>query len=457
MSDASDDENDFTEEQTEYTEGGEENDEIKKKKEKFMSAYATRKTVGEENEDEEESESEEENEGEENEDEDGSEGGEENEENDSTNEDAEDGEVAVSSGDIDIEIDGNTKEVVKKLTMKEKFNDMERKKILIISLIFSLIVSLPSGLGIGLGTAPVPPVPDYCSYPKFKPCRENGKCVMVSGLPTCECNSEWKGELCNMPSCENESACVQANSVPTKCTFQPDRGVKCHCKEGFTGQRCEDKTDLCQSSEYNGCNNQGTCSMVDGMPKCTCQEGWKGLTCEIEDVDYCSQAKFKTCRDNGKCEVENGIPTCTCDPEWKGELCKMPSCESGNACVDQNTDECSYQEDRGVICDCKEGFTGKRCEDETDLCQKGEYNGCNNHGTCSMVDGMPECLCDPGWTGLTCAGPSCTTSSNQDYCEDDGTASCDDSDGYAVCTCKSGYYGAQCEYQVNGNNYGMGK
>ena len=331
MSDVSDDENDFTEEQTEYTEGGEENDEIKKKKEKVMSAYATRKTVGEENEDEEESESEEENEGEENEDEDGSEGGEENEENDSTNEDAEDGEVAVSSGDIDIEIDGNTKEVVKKLTMKEKFNDMERKKILIISLIFSLIVSLPSGLGIGLGTAPVPSVPDYCSYPKFKPCRENGKCVMVNGLPTCECNKEWEGELCNMPSCDNDAACVTENSNRDKCTFQPDRGVKCHCKEGFTGQRCED---------------------------------------------------------------------------------------------------------------------------ETDLCQKGEFNGCNNHGTCSMVDGMPECKCEAGWTGLTCAGPSCTTSSNEDYCDQQNTANCDDSDGYAKCECKSGYYGVKCEFSAASQGFG---
>ena len=401
----------------------EENDEIKKKKEKFMSAYATRKTVGEENEDEEESESEEENEGEENEDEDGSEGGEENEENDSTNEDAEDGEVAVSSGDIDIEIDGNTKEVVKKLTMKEKFNDMERKKILIISIIFSLIVSLPSGLGIGLGTAPAPdpvPIPDYCSYPKFKPCRENGKCVMVNGIAECECNTGWKGELCNMPSCDNDDACVAENSVRSKCTFQSDRGVICHCKDGFTGHKCEDK---------------------------------------IPVLEHCDIPKYKTCRDNGECEMMNGLPTCQCNTGWKGELCNMPSCDNDDACVAENSvgSKCTFTLDRGVKCHCKEGFTGQRCEDETDLCQKGQYNGCNNHGTCSMVNGMPECSCDPGWTGLTCAGPSCTTSSNQQYCEAGGTASCDDSDGYAVCTCNSGYYGAQCEYQVNGNNYGMGK
>lgn len=324
MSDVSDEENDFTEEQTEYTEGGEENDETKK----------MRKSVGEENEDEEESESEEENEGEENEDEDGSEGGEENEENDSTNEGAEDGEAAVSSGDIDVEIDGNTKEVVKKLTMKEKFNDMERKKILIISLIFSLIVSLPSGLGIGLGTAPVPepaPIPDYCSYPKFKPCRENGKCVMVSGIADCECNTGWEGELCNMPNCDNDAACVAENSVPTKCSFQQDRGVICHCKEGFTGHKCED---------------------------------------------------------------------------------------------------------------------------ETDLCGKGEYNSCHNHGTCSMVDGMPTCTCEAGWTGITCAGRSCTTESGSDYCTDENTSFCDESDGYAVCNCNTGYYGVTCEYNSVGNGFG---
>ena len=405
MSDVSDEENDFTEEQTEYTEGGEENDETKK----------MRKSVGEENEDEEESESEEENAGEENEDEDGSEGGEENEENDSTNEGAEDGEAAVSSGDIDVEIDGNTKEVVKKLSMKEKFNDMERKKILIISLIFSLIVSLPSGLGIGLGTAPVTepaPIPDYCSYPKFKPCRENGKCVMVSGIAECECNTGWKGELCNMPNCDNDAACVAENSVRAKCTFQLDRGVICHCKEGFTGHKCE--TDLCGKGEYNSCNDHGTCVIV------------------------------------------NGLPTCQCNTGWEGELCNMPNCDNDAACVAENSvpTKCSFQQDRGVICHCKEGFTGHKCEDETDLCQKSEYNSCHNHGTCSMIDGMPTCTCEAGWTGITCAGRSCTTESGSDYCTDENTSFCDESDGYAVCNCNTGYYGVTCEYNSVGNGFG---
>ena len=399
MSDVSDEENDFTEEQTEYTEGGEENDD------------AMRKNVGEENEDEEESESGEENEGEENEDEDGSEGGEENEENDFTNEGAEDGEAAVSSGDIDVEVDGNTKEVVKKLTMKEKFNDMERKKILIISLIFSLMVSLPSGLGIGLGTAPVP---DYCSYPKFKPCRDHGKCVTVSGFPTCECNVGWKGELCNMPSCDNEDACIAENSDRDKCSFQLDRGVICHCKEGFTGRKCEDKTDLCQKGEYNDCNSHGTCSMVDGMPKCTCEAGWMGLTCA-----------------GPSCTTESGEDYC--------------DVEGSQGCDDSSGH---------AICECKDGFTGDKCEDKTDLCQKGEYNGCNSHGTCSMLDGMPECTCEAGWTGLTCAGRSCTTQSGEEYCDVDGSQSCDDSSGHAICECKSGYNGVKCDYYINNNNFG---
>ena len=388
----------------------EENDATKKRREKLIAAYAMRKSRREENEDEEKNESEEENEGKENEDEDGSEGGEENEENDSTNDDAEDGEAAVTFGDIDVEVDGNTKEVVKKLTMKEKFNDMERKKILIISLIFSLIVSLPSGLGIGLGTAPVP---DYCSYPKFKPCRDHGKCVTVSGFPTCECNVGWKGELCNMPSCDNDDACIAENSVRDKCSFQLDRGVICHCKEGFTGSKCEDTTDLCH--EYNGCNSHGTCSMVDGMPKCTCEEGWTGLTCAGRSCttqsgeEYCDEEGSQGCDDTG-----------------------------GNA-----------------ICECETGFTGRKCEDKTDLCH--EYNNCNNHGTCSMDDGMPKCTCDPGWTGLACAGKSCITQSGDDYCDGDGTQNCDDTThGHAKCECNSGYYGEKCSFSGTGSG-GFGK
>ena len=406
MTDASDEENDQTEEYTEdYTEGGEENDETQK----------SRKSVGEENEDE--SESGEENEGdEENEDEDGSEGGEENEENNSTNEGAEDGEAASPDG-IDIDVDNDTtKETVKKLTMKEKFNDMERKKILIASLIFSLMVSLPSGLGIGFGTAPYP---DYCAYPKFKACRDNGKCLMVGGMAECECNEGWAGELCKMQNCDHPDACVAENSIPSQCSFSEKLGVTCNCKEGFTGR---------------------TCSEV------------------VVSTDYCTLPKFKTCRDNGVCTTHNGMAECECNTGWGGELCELKNCDHPDACDAENSDssKCSFSDELGVICHCNDGFTGRTCSDEIDLCNKGEYSNCNNHGTCSMIDGLPTCTCESGWTGVTCGGPSCDqTNICENIGEDGNTASCDDSDGYAVCICNSGFLGVKCEFDsVNSGGFG---
>jgi len=389
MSDVSDEENEFTEDPTEYTEGGEENDEIK-----------LRKSVGEENE---ESESEEENEGDEEiEDEDGSEGGEENEENNSTNEGAEDGEAVVFPTDIDIEVDGNTREVVKKLTMKEKFNDMERKKILIISLIFSLMVALPSGLGIGLGTSPLP---DYCSYPKFKACRENGKCVTVSGLAECECNEGWTGELCKMQDCEHPEACNDVNTAT--CAFTDKRGVTCHCKSGFTGEKCDDEIDLCSKGDYTTCSNHGTCDDNKGYAECACDDG------------------------------------------WAGQFCEMPTCANPDACNTVNTESCT--ENRGVACICKAGFTGQKCEQSEPTLCKDEYANCNNHGTCAMVDGLPKCTCDPEWTGVTCSGKSCD---KPGVCVDAHTIDCDDSDGYAICNCYSGYIGVDCAFDQTGGGMG---
>ena len=309
MPDVSDEENtEFTEEQTkDINEDGEENDE---------EAAEDNSEDGEENEDDnEEPEDQEEN------DEDKSEGGEENEE--ATTEGAEDDGEAAAADDIEIDVENDsTHEVVKKLTMKEKFNDMERKKILIASLIFSLVISLPSGLGIGLGTAPIP---DYCAYPKFKPCRDHGSCTMIDKMAHCECGDGWDGELCQLKTCDHPDSCVQDNI--DKCTYSKELGPTCHCKDGFTGRHCEDVIevpDLCSKAEYNDCNNHGSCSIVDDLPTCACEEGWTGKTCQYMN------------------------------------------CDNPEACVDGHYSSCQDNQSRGAVCMCHDIYTGHNCGEEID-------------------------------------------------------------------------------------------
>lgn len=300
MPDISDDENEYTEDQTEdINEGGEENEDM-----------------DEDNEDDDGDEDQEEN------DEEKSEGGEENEEVNSTTEGAEGEAAAAAADDIEIDVENDsTHEVVKKLTMKEKFNDMERKKILIASFIFSLVISLPSGLGIGLGTAPVP---DYCAYPRFKPCRDHGSCSMIDYMATCECDDGWDGELCQLKTCDHVDACVAENKV--RCTFTKERGAMCICKEGYTGHDC---------------------------------------ATEIEVPDLCNKANYKDCNGHGTCEISDDLPTCTCDHGWMGITCEYMSCDNSEACTEHNYDSCSNVADRGAVCQCSDGYKGIDCSEST--------------------------------------------------------------------------------------------
>jgi len=48
------------------------------------------------------------------------------------------------------------------------------------------------------------------------------------------------------------------------------------------------------------------------------------------------------------------------------------------------------------MCECREGFTGPRCE--TDKC----FNFCLENGKCVIIEDEPECLCEDGFEGDRC-------------------------------------------------------
>lgn len=53
-------------------------------------------------------------------------------------------------------------------------------------------------------------------------------------------------------------------------------------------------------------------------------------------------------------------------------------------------------------CVCLQGYTGRYCELQSDLCQKID---CKNGGICKQFQNSTKCICDPHYDGDTCEFP----------------------------------------------------
>lgn len=92
-----------------------------------------------------------------------------------------------------------------------------------------------------------------------------------------------------------------------------------------------------------------------------------------------------------------------------------------------------------VVCRCRSGFKGLRCEINIDECAR---NPCRNAGTC--VDGINDytCRCTLGFTGKDCnmRADACSFLP----CKNGGT--CYTHFSGPVCQCPPGFMGLRCEY-----------
>lgn len=94
-----------------------------------------------------------------------------------------------------------------------------------------------------------------------------------------------------------------------------------------------------------------------------------------------------------------------------------------------------------VMCRCRPGFTGPRCETNIDNCAS---NPCRNAGTC--IDRISDftCMCTLGFGGKDCSVRM--SPCDQFPCNNGGT--CYTHFTGPVCQCPLGFMGARCEYTV---------
>ena len=266
-------------------------------------------------------------------------------------------------------------------------------------------------------------------------CNGHGTCKIVQGKIGCQCQKGYKGKACDQ--CDSSAG------------YHPDG------KGGCTDDPCV--PNPCKTTNRTRCQKQGT------KAQCLCDPGTH------EEKGKCvadRKCTANTCNKRGKCKANQGQVSCTCDPGYTGPFCLScdkpkgyhPDGKGGctndpcipNPCKTPGQTVCQGS-GRQFTCKCSPGF-----HDENGKCLKDEVctaKTCSGHGTCKVVSGKTQCVCQKGYKDKACdkcdsgAGyhsdgkggctndpcvPNPCKKANQTTCKALGTK--------AQCNCDSGYH-----------------
>uniref|UniRef100_A0A2I3MGI0 Protein crumbs homolog 1 n=1 Tax=Papio anubis TaxID=9555 RepID=A0A2I3MGI0_PAPAN len=129
---------------------------------------------------------------------------------------------------------------------------------------------------------------DWC---ESQPCQSRGRCINLWLSYQCDCHRPYKGPNClrgkfcrqsTLPStvCGNEETNLTCYNGGNCTEFQAE--LKCMCRPGFTGERCEKDIDECASDP---CVNGGLCQDLLNKFQCLCDVAFAGERCEVDLAD----------------------------------------------------------------------------------------------------------------------------------------------------------------------------
>ncbi len=279
--------------------------------------------------------------------------------------------------------------------------------------------------GADMGTFCVGEQPASCDP---NPCL-HGKCSLVDGATSCECDAGWEGDLCdsNHDDCD-PNPCQNGGS----CTDGVD-SYTCTCPQGYSGSNCENQASGCDDNPclHGSCLDGGA-----GSYTCSCDAGWEGANCDTDVADCAADPCL-----HGTCT--EGMPgtgefSCACDSGWQGTLCDadIPDC-AADPCVHGTCSEGTPGTGE-YSCACEAGWEGDDCTTNHDDCNP---NPCQNGGSCADgVDGY-ICTCQAGYTGTNCENTVSGCADNpcvHGSCQDTGP-------GTYSCSCDAGWEGVNCD------------
>ncbi|KAG1679193.1 Protein draper [Nymphon striatum] len=296
-------------------------------------------------------------------------------------------------------------------------------------------------------------------------CQNGGTCDHVTGK--CLCTTGWSGDVCGNIC----AAGTYGLNCSLECNCYNKAGChhitgKCVCTPGYNGDKCQDECPIgkygINCTETCECKNDAVCSHVNGT--CECTKGFTGGLCANRT---CPKNNYgEDCGEICQCNEQNTevchpwTGECNCKPGWTGKRCGRP-CSGfnfGKYCAEVcncNGATCDHIDG---ACTCSSGYTGANCSSKCEIGKFGAYClgqcKCYNNATCLPDTGY--CNCTPGWQGRTCATP-CPLQFYGEGCKERCTchhgSACDPVTG--KCTCSPGYYGEQCQFKCAARKHGI--
>lgn len=174
-------------------------------------------------------------------------------------------------------------------------------------------------------------------------------------------------------------------------------------------------------------------------PQLTVGRGFTGCILQGAGVVLNDSSIYSYEVDWRKCPLPN---TGTCEG-YLVDPCFNQPCHKNSKCISLPT---------GYQCECTNRYTGPNCDIDTGpLCNKPEYNQCQNGGTCQedILGNSTICACPPKFTGVYCETMVDNTFCDFMPCRNGGTCNINQFRTSYVCTCPRGFAGVDCELNVD--------
>uniref|UniRef100_A0A8C0PB42 Protein crumbs homolog 1 n=1 Tax=Canis lupus familiaris TaxID=9615 RepID=A0A8C0PB42_CANLF len=138
---------------------------------------------------------------------------------------------------------------------------------------------------------------DWCER---QPCQNRGRCINLWLNYQCDCYRPYEGPNClrgkfcrhtrlSSTVCGNEKTNLTCYNGGNCSEFQGE--LKCLCRPGFTGERCDEAADECASAP---CAHGGLCQGLGRGFQCVCPAAFAGERCEVHLADDLISDVFTT-------------------------------------------------------------------------------------------------------------------------------------------------------------------
>ncbi|KAL5010333.1 hypothetical protein ScPMuIL_012638 [Solemya velum] len=265
-------------------------------------------------------------------------------------------------------------------------------------------------------------------------------CINAIGSHSCECKSGYN--LVNGTDCTDINECKLGIATCEQECVNVRGSYNCYCYSNYILQNDRKTCKLVQDCTLD-CSH--ICRVdTSGGEACYCPSGYRlggdGITCldndECEDdtTNNCSHTCINTlsgyeCSCNIGYKLANDRRTCEeCDYIHYGENC-TEVCDCGEGAL-----RC----DKVAGCICADGWTGSKCQFDTDECAASS-NVCGGNEVCTNTKGSYHCACEDGYYNInntSCIDiDECNDHNSKDTCEQ----ICTNTAGSYHCSCHSGF------------------